>query len=205
MFSFWDWRHAPRLPQDIYKRPTYLHQVIASRYWLRHKYGRWNEGNPYMIRNTRDYVYGVSNHQHIDCLLSRFSGAHQRKYWRSASLAFVRGIHRSPVDSPPNVPVTRKIFPFYDIIISVTDYDCFGIHSSIVRYFSMPLNICPKDFTGFFIRIELILFQHWPGRCQAIIWPNDSKFTDVYMCHLALMNYSWTIHSLSMHKKPSRK
>ena len=39
------------------------------------------------------------------------SGADQRKYHSSASLAFVRGIHRWPVTSPHKWPVTWKIFP----------------------------------------------------------------------------------------------
>ena len=39
------------------------------------------------------------------------SGAYQRKHPSSASLAFVRGIHRSPVDSPNKGPVTRKMLP----------------------------------------------------------------------------------------------
>ena len=45
------------------------------------------------------------------------SGADQRKHQSSASLAFVRGIHRSPVNSPPTWPVTRKMFPFDDVIM----------------------------------------------------------------------------------------
>ena len=40
-----------------------------------------------------------------------YSGANQRKYQRSASLAFVWGIHRWPVNSPHKWPVTRKLFP----------------------------------------------------------------------------------------------
>ena len=40
------------------------------------------------------------------------SGADQRKHQRSASLAFVRGIHRWPVNFPRKGPVTRKMFPF---------------------------------------------------------------------------------------------
>ena len=47
-----------------------------------------------------------------------YSGADQRKHQRSASLAFVRGIHRSPVNSPHKGPVTRKMFPFDDVIMS---------------------------------------------------------------------------------------
>ena len=46
-----------------------------------------------------------------------YSGADQRKYQSSASLAFVRGIHRSLVNSPHKVPVTRKMFSFDDVII----------------------------------------------------------------------------------------
>ena len=40
------------------------------------------------------------------------SGVDQRKHQCSASLAFVREIHRWPVDSPHNGRVTQKIFPF---------------------------------------------------------------------------------------------
>ena len=42
-----------------------------------------------------------------------YSGADQRKHQSSASLAFVRGIHRGPVNSPHKGPVTRKTFPFW--------------------------------------------------------------------------------------------
>ena len=42
--------------------------------------------------------------------LTIYSGADQRKHQSSASLAFVRGIHRWPVNSPHNWPVTRKCF-----------------------------------------------------------------------------------------------
>ena len=46
------------------------------------------------------------------------TGADQRKLQSSVSLAFVRGIHRWSVDSPHKGPVTRKIFPFYDVIMN---------------------------------------------------------------------------------------
>ena len=37
-----------------------------------------------------------------------YSGADQSKHQSSASLAFVWGIHRGPVNSPRKWPVTRK-------------------------------------------------------------------------------------------------
>ena len=48
-----------------------------------------------------------------------YSDADQRKHKSSASLAFVRGIHRGPVNSPHKWPVTRKMFPFDDVIMSL--------------------------------------------------------------------------------------
>ena len=46
-----------------------------------------------------------------------YSDANQRKHQSSTSLAFVRGIHRGPVNSPHKWPVTRKFFPFDDVIM----------------------------------------------------------------------------------------
>ena len=46
-----------------------------------------------------------------------YSSADQSKHQSSASLAFVWGIHRGPVNSPHKWPVTRKIFPFDDVIM----------------------------------------------------------------------------------------
>ena len=48
-----------------------------------------------------------------------YSGADQRKHQSSASLAFVRGIHRGPVNSPHKWPVTQKMFPFDDVIMTM--------------------------------------------------------------------------------------
>ena len=49
-----------------------------------------------------------------------YSGVDQRKHQSSASLAFVRWIHRWPVNSPHKGPVTRKMLPFDDVIMPVT-------------------------------------------------------------------------------------
>ena len=55
-------------------------------------------------------------------------GADERKHERSASLAFVRGIHRRPVNSPHKGPVTRKIFP------SCRAFYLINIHSCLLRF-----------------------------------------------------------------------
>ena len=46
-----------------------------------------------------------------------YSDADQRKHQSSASLAFVRGIHRGPVNSSHKWPVTRKMSPFDDVFM----------------------------------------------------------------------------------------
>ena len=48
-----------------------------------------------------------------------YSGTDERKHQSSALLAFVRGIHRSPVISPQKWPVTRKMLPFDDVIMRI--------------------------------------------------------------------------------------
>ena len=48
---------------------------------------------------------------------SVYSGVDQRKHQSPASLAFVRRIHRWPVNSPHKGPVTWKMFPFDDVIM----------------------------------------------------------------------------------------
>ena len=54
-----------------------------------------------------------------------YSGVEQRKHQSSASLAFVRGIHRWPVNSLDKGPVvvTRKMFPFDDVIMNQHRFD----------------------------------------------------------------------------------
>ena len=57
----------------------------------------------------------------------------QRKHQSSASLAFVRGIHRRPVNSPHKRPVTRKMFPFDDVIVySTYSMPCLFIDASVI-------------------------------------------------------------------------
>ena len=49
-----------------------------------------------------------------------YSDADQSKHQSSPSLAFVWGIHRWPVNSPHKWPVTRKMFPFDNVIMLST-------------------------------------------------------------------------------------
>ena len=72
--------------------------------------------------NYSDVIMGVMASQ-ITCVsivsCTVCSGADQRKHQSSKSMAFVRGIHRSPMDSPHKGSITRKFFPFHDVIMKV--------------------------------------------------------------------------------------
>ena len=65
-----------------------------------------------LSRNLEKYI---ALHWRVDCPVC--SGADQRKHQSFMSLDFVRGIQRWPMDSPYKGPVTRKMFPFDDVIV----------------------------------------------------------------------------------------
>ena len=74
---------------------------------------------------------------------SVYSGADQRKNQSSTSLAFVRGIHRWPVNSPHKGPVTRKLFPFDDVIMVDSYVGKLPLHTLLLLIYCMEeLWIC---------------------------------------------------------------
>ena len=58
-----------------------------------------------------------------------YSGADQRKHQNSPLLTFVRGIHRSPVNSPLKGSVARRMFPFDDVIMFNVNLQALGYES----------------------------------------------------------------------------
>ena len=77
-----------------------------------------------------------------------YSGADQRKHQSSASLAFVRWIHKWPVNSPHKGQVMRKMLPCDDVIMadfrsSPTDttefFNQIGVHIVTFQLFSTSI------------------------------------------------------------------
>ena len=65
-----------------------------------------------------------------------YSDADQRKHQSSASLAFVWGIHRGPVNSPHKWPVTQNLFPFDDVIMIIScSSACQKLNSWVLEQF----------------------------------------------------------------------
>ena len=94
-----------------------------------------------------------------------YSGADQRKHQSSASLAFVRGIHRWLMNSPRKGPVTRKMFPFDDVIMSwnmTTVFVCFVLFFDYVVFFMNPCDSFTHILQGCFtlkVMCEIVRYQ----------------------------------------------
>ena len=123
----WCWRRARRLA-NAFKR----------RHWKKRLWGfQWNGYSCHMCLTAEllhwyynDVIMGAITSQITSLTIvysTVYSDADQRKHQSSASMAFVRGIHRWPVNSPHKWPVMRKMFPFDDVILGqarVDQYSC---------------------------------------------------------------------------------
>ena len=72
----------------------------------------------YMLMDTKTlqcHHLSIMTHAIIIRQILCPTGYHQRKNWISAPLAFLKGIHQLPVDSPHYEPVLWKAFTFYDV------------------------------------------------------------------------------------------
>ena len=119
-----------------------------------------------------------------------YSDVNQRKHQSSASLAFVREIHRGPVNFPHKWPVTRKMFPFDDVIMDWTSQEEKGVASKvpITISFNEPLEYVFRTYAG-----------HIPA-------PADKSSICNYvhcnvMCGMKSFIHSQTLWSLRMDKR----
>ena len=111
--------------------------LVAS--WVFYIFCHGLQGHQYV---HYDYVIMGSTASQITSLTivysTVYSGADQGKYQSSALLAFVRGIHRRPVNSPHKLPVTQKMFLFDDVIMDV-------LKQPRRRRFQVSIPINPAD------------------------------------------------------------
>ena len=85
-----------------------------------------------------------------------YSDADQRKHQSSASLAFVRGIHRGSLNSPHKWPVTRKMFLFGDVSWGVA----IVIHNVCECHASSKPEIYESEFDTGTIHRWAVLWNH---------------------------------------------
>ena len=105
-----------------------------------------------------------------------YLGADKRKHQSSTSLAFVRGIHRWPLNSPHKGAATRKMVPFDDVIMEFysgfsrvkvfCESDQFWMHGSTDRKHCLPILTT--------IGVGCHMYRHisptFTHKCAGIIW-----------------------------------
>ena len=128
-----------------------------------------------------------------------YSRADQRKHQSSASLAFVWGIHRWPVNSPHKWPVTWKMFPFDGVIMCVKyvhgvwkiSHLCLG---SVVHPKKYGLNfVLLVVFCFSLVLASLTLIVQSYAQCDAVIkWSVFSKILTTWGCWVEKLIYHKT-------------
>ena len=104
-----------------------------------------------------------------------YSGTDQRKHQSSSSLAFVRGIHQWPVNSLHKGPVTRKMLPFDDVIMTggmlrahvkmtITFIYWVVIVSTIITTFEFENHLHHCHYHLFTSAADMELIPHWAVR-----------------------------------------
>ena len=101
-----------------------------------------------------------------------YSGADQRKHQSSASLAFVWGIHRGPVNSPHKWPVTRKMFPFDDVIMRflvLGYYTGYDLHGKYMVEYTLTVGL-------WFFQRSSPMTQGWITCSRADVWKQVPRY-----------------------------
>ena len=126
--TVWGWGGLVGVTLSV-RCPATVATVITSRLGCQHVLW-WEHYNDVIMSEMASQITSVS----IVCS-TIYSGADQRKQQSSASLAFVRVIHRWPMNYPHKRPVTREMFPFGDVIMKngMITSPCFDIKTAMQR------------------------------------------------------------------------
>ena len=104
----------PRVKQSTACCENELYRGWYNPHMPRYSFNRELRMSLQWRHNGRD---SVSNHQPHDCLLNRLFRRRSKKISKLRFTGLVRAIHRGPVHTPHKWPVTRKMFPFDDVIM----------------------------------------------------------------------------------------
>ena len=123
-----------------------------------HRYSIATNTNPL---HWRHYDHdGASNHQPHGCLLNRFFRCRSKKTSKLRVTGLCVGNSPGPVNSPHKGPVTRKMFPFDDVIMRIVFLRTVGVNKS------GPFIDAPRNMFIFLILKDII--------CP--ISPQDTRF-----------------------------
>ena len=129
--------------------------------------------------NGRD---GVSNHQSHDCLINRSFRRRSKKTSKPCVTGLDVGFHRGQVNSPHKRPVTRKIFPFDDVIMKLRGDH---IHRVVWDLISRPYPNFKNILTTYlriihsWVRARTLFSQQWCSRFEKQYLTPDVLFKTV--------------------------
>ena len=160
--------HRPRHCLKLYKckirtekgiHMTAQHRFLISHDLLRNFYSSGNPVGQFSIR------------------------ANQRKHQSCASLTSVRRIHRWPVECPHKGPVTRKIFPFDDVIMIKQNLN---IETEISVWPIVPASeVTSRWFFPYLQHISAFARHH---TLTVTFWDRDKNMP---FCRRHLIGFSW--------------
>ena len=130
-----------------------------------------------------------------------YSDADQGKHQSSASLAFVRGIHRGPVNSQHKWPVTRKMFLFNDVIM------CWGIcrHSVdqvqiLCMYTRLALQGMPLRYQGWGLLCQSPLLRYFPIFSSIVHTHVSDWISHLYLTGVPAVQFRWHLSNMNLIK-----
>ena len=122
-----------------------------------------------------------------------YIGAYQRKHRSSATLAFVRGIHRWRVNSPYKGPVTWKIFPFDDGFMLCGDRETSSQAWNRLCKFFVSCRTYPATFVKIGVNTDSENRSVDPGSNGLKVTSPKIHYNDVIMSAMASQITSHTI------------
>ena len=122
-----------------------------------------------------------------------WSGEDKKKHQSFASLAWVTGIHRWPVNSPQNGPVTRKKFSFDDVIV-------IRIMRMYILRSKCRNGIVSEKYVN--CNSKLSTLHHWPQNMEGAIYNETIIFVEDQMlnefhCFLMDISNQYNINALA--------
>ena len=117
-----------------------LYHAITVEYWIM----RQRSIGAISLRWRHNGHDGVSNHQPHHCLLNHLFGCRSKKTSKLCVTGLCPGNSPGPVNSPYKWPVTRKMFPFDDVIMmasyNVVNIVCLTAPSHYLKHCCLIIN-----------------------------------------------------------------
>ena len=150
LYSFWEHKiyHSPLKTSAWRFKKIYICPFLALR--------NWNNNDSFSLQWRHNDYDSVSNHQLHGCLLDRLFKPRSKKTPKLRVTGLCVGNSPGPVNSPHKGPVTRKMFPFDDVIMYIMEENValILIVGDMVTLIWLQLPIC-----GIIVIFEIVHYR----------------------------------------------